>query len=937
MISVVVLLLCYFVTLCLAESAPGICAMDGCNCTIKAHRWINVKCVFTNDQDEDERGVKRSKEGGRVEGECPSHGFTSSFITRRGWLGMGRVVELLEGTIPSEAMEVEVSHCRELRIQSGAFAGGAPLKRVHVSGIYSVIAKRQAFEDLRAPNTHLEVSECNSVIIESHAFRNSRGTLSVSISRCKHVAIKPNAFSWLLWITIKEVPTLELSSNAFKFESAQYGRHGQATKIMFQSVKIMELPTAVFPSSVAEVRMDDIWTKVIRKEAFCAMSIFNVIISNASISEIESGAFSDKILIESLEFVDVRLKYIQSGAFRAGHDNVTIQYSRLSDVKSGAIEISAATVTFSNNEFENLHNRSIVLHQWNHIAIEHNLFVHLESDAIVAEMDAKPTKSAPKFEFSFTGNHIQQPRPGSLKFIGISQQVNTARVGNNYFKEKCNCKLEDWVREITGRNSSVSWMMDSSYCMVDEFLEKCFNLPEGYLDMRNFTKLICSKGDNHVYCEKPISKPEPSVSPPSVGPHVYPRHKGYFDVEMSDPEQLEREKRIIVVICVVAVFIVLVVILTSGILYMRRRGVCPKLTSGPLMNLTSWFSPNSGMTAATSARSISRLSVHEYAGLQPETRILEVETQPDVTEEEEEEEEDDETVGLYQYTEDKATQTLPEELTEEYLRDLRDRLNDPDNYSQARDMIEHLYDLIKVEESCNNNNDRQTTSGGGGGGGGSRGDNIGEENAYDVIRPKTKKQRGPGKPSVSVGTRVPSLEKLLPAGFKPRPPITEYTEPRDQRTNDQNHLYAELPGDETVPSTSRLSQPVLATLAGRAPQPLPPDVVNDHLVNGSSANRGGEQRELDVPESPKLESVRNQGRPMSFLKALGESILGATKINNNSKRPNSLLCEYAEPSDATAHLYSELPEPQTSTPAAKMANRPLPTKPDQESSNSAKA
>lgn len=141
-------------------------------------------------------------------------------------------MELLEGTIPSEAMEVEVSHCRELRIQSGAFAGGAPLKRVHVSGIYSVIAKRQAFENLRAPNTHLEVSECNSVIIESHAFRNSRGTLSVSISRCKHVAIKPNAFFWLLWITVKEVPTLELSSNAFKFESSQYGRHGQATKVV---------------------------------------------------------------------------------------------------------------------------------------------------------------------------------------------------------------------------------------------------------------------------------------------------------------------------------------------------------------------------------------------------------------------------------------------------------------------------------------------------------------------------------------------------------------------------------------------------------------------------------------------------------------------------------------------------------------------------------
>ena len=126
---------------------------------------------------------------------------------------------------------MEVSHCRELRIQSGAFADGAPLKRVHVSGIYSLVAKRQAFQNLSAPNTHLEVSECNSVILESHAFRNSRGTLSVSISRCRNVGIKPNAFSRLLWITIREVPMLELASNAFKLEASQHGRHGPATKV----------------------------------------------------------------------------------------------------------------------------------------------------------------------------------------------------------------------------------------------------------------------------------------------------------------------------------------------------------------------------------------------------------------------------------------------------------------------------------------------------------------------------------------------------------------------------------------------------------------------------------------------------------------------------------------------------------------------------------
>ncbi|XP_018407096.1 PREDICTED: uncharacterized protein LOC108783109 [Cyphomyrmex costatus] len=827
-------------------------------------------------------------------------------------------VELLEGTIPPEATELEVSHCQELRIQTGAFGGGAPLKRVHVSGINSLVAKRQALQNLSAPNTHFEVSECDSVFLESHAFRNTRGTLSVSISRCKHVEIKPNAFSWLLWLKVREVSSLELSSNAFKFEASQSGRHGPATKIMFQNVMIKELPTSVFPSAIAEIRMDDISMRTIRKDAFCAMTIFNVIISNASIQEIQSGAFSDRALIQSLEFVDVQLQNINTAAFRAGHDNLTIQHSRLSEVDTGAINTSAATVTFNNNEFLHLKQGSIVLHQWNHIAIDHNVFVNLESDAIKAEVSAT---SAPNLEFFFTNNEIQKAWPGSLRFAMMSQKVNSARVSNNYFiQEKCRCNLESWMSEITGGHNS--WMMNSSYCKLDEFLQKCFNPPKGFMVMENFTQLICTKQKKHIDCEKPSPTPDPSVSPPSVGPHIYPRQKGFFDMEMSELEQLEREKRIIVIVCIVAVFVVVVVILASGILYMRRRGVCPKLISGSLINLSNWLSSSNGMTAATSARSISRLSVHEYAGLQAETRILEMDTPAEGMED------DDGEGDVYPYTENKATQTLPEELTEEYLRDLQERLNDPDNHSQARDMIEHLYDLIKVEESCNNNNDRQPAS-------------DREENAYDVIQPRIRRPRGAPRPSVNIGTKAPSLDKLQPTEIRTRPLITEYAQPRDQRTTDQNHLYAELPGDETVPSTSRLSQPILDSLIGRAPQPLPPDVVNDHLIgnNRSPRNLGFDVDDHGPPQSPKLDSRNQSTRPMSFLKALGDSILGASSKMNN-KRPNSLLCEYAEPSDVTAHLYSELPETQqTSASTSKMANRPLPTKPDQDSVaiNTAKA
>lgn len=142
-------------------------------------------------------------------------------------------VELHEGSIPADASDVSVSRCRELKIHSGAFTGGPQLKRVHVTGIHSVVAKTQAFHNISAPNPLLEVTECNRVVLESQAFKNARGTLSVSISRCKHVEIKPNAFSWLLRFSISEVTNLELSSNAFKFDAPPHGRHGPATKVFF--------------------------------------------------------------------------------------------------------------------------------------------------------------------------------------------------------------------------------------------------------------------------------------------------------------------------------------------------------------------------------------------------------------------------------------------------------------------------------------------------------------------------------------------------------------------------------------------------------------------------------------------------------------------------------------------------------------------------------
>lgn len=74
--------------------------------------------------------------------------------------------------------------------------------------------------------------------------------------------------------------------------------------------------------------MNNIEAKVIRKDAFYAMNILNVKISNATIDTIETGAFNGRTLIVNLEFADVNIARIKSGALAAPVTNFTIRWSR---------------------------------------------------------------------------------------------------------------------------------------------------------------------------------------------------------------------------------------------------------------------------------------------------------------------------------------------------------------------------------------------------------------------------------------------------------------------------------------------------------------------------------------------------------------------------------------------------------------------------------
>ena len=98
--------------------------------------------------------------------------------------------------------------------------------------------------------------------------------------------------------------------------------------MLLQNVILSELPKAAFPSSAAEVRLVDAEVRTVKRNAFCANTIFSVIFQNTSLHHVEQEAFSERTLIQYMEMTRVWIHVLARGAVKAGINNLTIQHSR---------------------------------------------------------------------------------------------------------------------------------------------------------------------------------------------------------------------------------------------------------------------------------------------------------------------------------------------------------------------------------------------------------------------------------------------------------------------------------------------------------------------------------------------------------------------------------------------------------------------------------
>ncbi|XP_065222949.1 uncharacterized protein LOC135847378 isoform X2 [Planococcus citri] len=694
--------------------------------------------------------------------------------------------------MPPEAYEFEISEAATVILEARSFSKLNYLQKVTFRNVDNLIIKKDAFSNLVVPQFFLEIKDCNRVEIESKAFYLSRGPVAVSITKCNSLIYHREAIAWISEANVKDVKTALFAENSFSQNSEKVtSHHGYSTKIIIGKTSLPHLPENMFSSPAAIIKLLNCDVKVVKKNAFSALEIYSVQIENTTLDVISSGAFSDRSLLTSLQFADVNICRISTGAIHSAVTNFTFYNSKVETVEKEAFNMSTMySVHFLNNVFEHVEERGITLKDWRKAIIENNTLRNLENEAINVPYSDELTKQ--QAEFHFVGNILEKLKYNSLKFD--INEMAPFQVGENIFIRACRCDLGSWMKSsIGGSDLLIESLYNESYCTLNTVFSKCFKHPEGFMRVANFSEFVCNAQET-IVC---VDNESPIVN--NQNPNIIKA------VGIINENKLDEERKLITTLMAAALGGVFVMILLSLFMWFNRKGYQVSscfFTSSIGCSLSSFvsrlMSSSHGMTRATSASSITRVSIHEYTEIWPQKLLS--------------------SAGDLEETyvcEDKATQTLPEELTQELLQNLREKLDDPENYGEARNMIEHLYDLIKVEENCNNNV-------------------LGEEfvdmnfaidedlmgNVYDVIKPGKQRVRRYDRSFKTLahkGTRAPSPDKLSPQSFTTssfsnsslklsplstlsttRPSISDYMEPTDR----QSYAYYELPYDQCGPSKS---------------------------------------------------------------------------------------------------------------------------------------
>ncbi|XP_071446910.1 uncharacterized protein [Hetaerina americana] len=1015
-------------------------------------------------------------------GDCQSVSWESGAFRTGGVVGTGSSMASQGGSDaaaniaavrPRPPLSVRLQMVGHVLVDSTSFGR---LNSFHASNVsrlelreyaFSVESTPEILDALDGPQrnglttTQVTLRDVTVPWVPRHAFPSS-STMVVIESSQVHM-LRRDAFSALTFsgIVISNVKIGEVESGAFSGRTlcfrlalhnvsirklSHIAIHSAVSRFSITNSWITQVSGGAFNLTVATANITDNVFEVVRSRGFSLRDWDRVRLHNNTFLRLDPGSFSSLIKPYSIQDHDISEDLSTSSS-----SSPLLQvYSHLSGSENRSVEVKRAAISSAlsgDKEMElddDPYERAVAtLSRFKRVAPvarELNITENVFGDTVNGALSLLPHLNR-----GAQSSTSQEDDDGKARPVAMI-------VSDNRFRSRCRCGMVKWLRGLTAEQedtpeenpSPYQWsysLYNTSMCLVDNYLARCFNVSVGFMRMRDFATLFCPaedggemEGDGGIEAKCDAMENPVGHKPVTVVPDTAAGAGGvvYTNLDEEDEDlgetELERDKKILNTIFVAVVICICIIVTVTWIgrsnwwKRMRERRqmtvverdeapgcwtwmVLARLSSGLVMSRRVNGAVIGGKgrvdgdeDGISGADSITRLSVDGYnemreredaekgtAGKRSLPRMILGEAEGSgllgAEGDSEEGEEDD------VEREDKATQTMPEELTQELLMALREKLDDPENYSEARDMIEHLYDMIKVEEERElEEKSRMEAS--------RRGRSVGttddeededdeiededdddepgrEENLYDVIQPPKRentsgqerkcgrRRRGRHREARSynsVGTRAPSPDKLEPvlaasASMASLASIASLVSP----------LGSPMPrrGTGKSPRKRRPAPKAPAVCEYVEPRDRAQHVYTELPVNGLASNCDPRPPRLRMKDEQAVQEKPDEDKasgppppppntPFKLLRSLGETFLTPNKPPRppppNVQKPpevrvksnGGIVCEYTEPTDAKVHVYTELPVTvgQTGSPPSQnqlpisMANRPLPHKPD---------
>ena len=569
-----------------------------------------------------------------------------------------------------------------------------------------------------------------------------------------------------------------------------------------------------------------------------ALRLRNVIFDNTSVSLFSPNAFYENTVIQYFEVSHSTFATLESHSIASGISRLHWADSTFQLLQTNSLSAHVASATVERSHFATLHSHAISLHDWTQLSLLDNTFSIVKAAGLDLTHHNPP--SNPSSPCLLSGNVWDEVEQDFI-VTGTTNNPLLVQVRNNTFLQQCDCG--ETIATLVSLEGSKSWFHDqlvnNSVCAVSEKAAVCLlsvqkSEQEEYIGDEDSDSSV---NPNVLIVRKNVSDsgfflPFANLST-LCSDQVYMCMNHIEDVTnvVVSPQLPNRLQILAIFIGSLAVFIVLSLLITMCVFLCRGGGSSGRGQKAHMLDAsisdstkeTSMPSSSSGghggrtlmrngstsdmLRKSTSThgdmmndygdmvyRMMSSSSSGGAGGSSSTARRRSALLLEDVE------------------MEDKGVQTMPTELSTDVLEGLREKLSGTESFWDAKETIDHLYDLIQVKEknrllssppdvtiSC------EKSSGPADEGVNNASTNTNSQTPvgvrYAQIRPK---QKGAavceyGDPSDST-THIYSeltphqrgedrLPPAVPNNVHMRfPPVCDYTEPKDA----QSHVYAEL-------------------------------------------------------------------------------------------------------------------------------------------------